>query len=115
MCPAKTARESQKPNSNDWNYIDGKKACYSCGLFGTRVDCPARKCAEYDYVTKELRVHHFGNHICELGVLKDTEDNEMKDFYEGYEDYGLKKMRNKNILKDINESNFKKVQASVKC
>ena len=65
MCPANTRRESQKPNSNDWNYIDGKKACYSCGLFGTRVDCPARKCTEYDCVTKELMVYHFGNHICE--------------------------------------------------
>ena len=42
----------------------------------------------------------------------------MKDFYEGYEDYGLKKMRNKNIMKGINEGNFKKprkIQASAKC
>ena len=48
--------------------------------------------------------------MCELCVLKDAEDNQMKDFYEGYEDYGLKKMRNKNILKDINEGNFNKGQ-----
>ena len=80
MCRAKTTRESQKPNSNDWNYIDDKKACYSCWHFGTRVDCPAGKCTEDDYVIKELRVYHLGNHICELGVLKDAEDNEMKDF-----------------------------------
>ena len=33
-----------------------KKACCSCGLFGTRVDCPGRKCTEYEYVTKDLRV-----------------------------------------------------------
>ena len=32
MCPAKTARESQKPNSNDRNYIDGKKTCYGLGF-----------------------------------------------------------------------------------
>ena len=46
----------------------------------------------------------------ELGVLKDAEDNQMKDFYEGYEDYGLKKNKKQNILKDVNEGNFKKFQ-----
>ena len=68
ICPAKTTQESWKPNSNDWNYIDSKNACYSCRLFGTRVDCPARKCTEYDYVTKELRsitlVTIYVNYMC---------------------------------------------------
>ena len=48
--------------------------------------------------------------MCELGVVKDAEDNKMKYFYEGYEDYGLTKMRNKNTFKGINEGNFKKAQ-----
>ena len=48
----------------------------------------------------------------ELGVLKDAGDSQMKDFHEGYEDYGLKKMRNKNILKNINEGNLKKPRIS---
>ena len=55
------------------------------------ADCLVRKCTEHDYVTKELQVYHLGNHICELGVLKDSEDNQMKDFYESYEDYGPKR------------------------
>ena len=85
--------------------------------FGTGVDCPARKCTEYDYVTKELRVYHLGNHICELGVLKDAEDNEMKDFYEGFEDYGPKKMRNKTYCRTSMKATSKspgEVQVSAK-
>ena len=63
-CPFINTNAERKRNEANWQYVEGRKVCKHCGVWGTPGKCNARKMIEYNTQLKEVTVYHLGKHTC---------------------------------------------------
>ena len=59
---------STQGKKNEWHfeYRNGSRVCYSCGVYASQIPCGARKLVEYAFGSEMAHVYHIGQHNCKL-------------------------------------------------
>ena len=65
-----------KKNWWHFEYRNGTRVCYSCGVYANQVPCGARKMIEFCYGSERAHVYHIRTHNCKL----QPETNDDVDF-----------------------------------
>ena len=63
-CPYRKSTPELKRNEQNWQYMEGRRECKHCSVWGTGKECGARKLVEYNTNLKEVIVYHLGKHTC---------------------------------------------------
>ena len=64
LCSYRKTCKDQSRNTLHWEFLDRKKICKHCGVWGSTAKCNARKLAEFDSVEQHVTVYHIGYHSC---------------------------------------------------
>ena len=69
---------STEGKKNWWHfeYRNGTRVCYSCGVYANQVPCGARQMIQFCYGSERAHVYHIGTHNCKL----QPETNDDVDF-----------------------------------
>ena len=76
-CPYRRSNPELKRNEQNWQYMEGRRVCKHCGVWGTGKECGARKLVEYNTNMKEVIVYHLGQHTCTPRIDTAKYDNVM--------------------------------------
>ena len=58
LCSYRKTCKDQSRNTLHWEFLDRKKICKHCGVWGSTVKCNARKLVEFDSVEQHVTVYH---------------------------------------------------------
>ena len=78
-CPYRKSNPELKRNEQNWQYMEGRRVCKHCGVWGTGKECGARKLVEYNTNMKEVIVYHLGKHTCTPRIDTAKYDNVMSE------------------------------------
>ncbi len=73
-CTKRICNPELRRNTSCWYHRDNEKHCFSCDHVMVRIPCGAHMHVELDTQTKELKVYHLGDHVCQPKPIAHEED-----------------------------------------